>query len=116
MAQFLASHRSPGALHCLRLELETSSAMHHCAPNRESASHGSGRAGMLGLAVVAVWAITVPTLALDAAQVEAGRQVWVKGGCYGCHGQSGQGGEGGKGGDDSVLWGPSPTGIKCGKF
>ena len=71
--------------------------MHHRSPNRESASHGRGRAGMLGLAVVAVLAISVPTLAQDAAQVEAGRQLWVYGGCSSCHGASGEGGEGGRG-------------------
>ncbi len=48
---------------------------------------------MLGLAVVAVLAISVPTLAQDAVRVEAGRQVWVNGGCSGCHGARGQGSE-----------------------
>ncbi len=63
---------------------------------------------MLGLAVVAVLAISVPTLAQDAAQVEAGRQLWVYGGCSSCHGASGEGGEGGRGGEGaSVVSGPS---------
>ena len=59
---------------------------------RESTSLKSGRAGMLGLAVAAALAISVPTLAADAAKVEAGRQVWMKGGCAACHGTLGGGG------------------------
>jgi mono/diheme cytochrome c family protein len=62
--------------------------------NRESPSHGRGRAGMLGLAAAAVLAISVPTPAQDAAQLEAGKEVWMNGGCAGCHGNQGQGGVG----------------------
>ncbi len=64
---------------------------------------------MLGLAVVAVLAISVPTLAQDAARVEAGRQVWKTGGCSSCHGTRGQGGEGRGEGEAaaSVVSGPS---------
>jgi mono/diheme cytochrome c family protein len=62
--------------------------------NRESTSHGRGRAGMLGLAAVAMLAISTPTPAQDAAQLEAGKTVWVNT-CAGCHGVSGQGGAGG---------------------
>ncbi len=46
---------------------------------------------MVGLSVVAALAIPVPTLAQDAAKVDAGRQVWAIG-CSSCHGDIGQGG------------------------
>ncbi len=47
---------------------------------------------MVGLSVVAALAIPVPTLAQDAAKVDAGRQVWARG-CSSCHGARGQGGD-----------------------
>ena len=60
--------------------------------NRGSPWHGSGRAGMLGLAAAAMLALSVPTLAQDAARSEAGKQAWVTGACASCHGNQGQGG------------------------
>ncbi len=52
----------------------------------------SRRCRMVGLSVVAALAIPVPTLAQDAAKVDAGRQVWASAGCSICHGATGQGG------------------------
>ncbi len=51
----------------------------------------SRRCRMVGLSVVAALAIPVPTLAQDAAKVDAGRQVWARG-CSSCHGATGRGG------------------------
>ena len=60
--------------------------------NREEPHPGVDAAAVLGLTAAAVLGLCVPTLAEDAAQLEAGEQAWVTGGCGACHGNEGQGG------------------------